>query len=51
MLFAYLGPETMMPVASIIAAVAGVFMMFGRNVVQIGRNVVRRSGPGRGRNE
>ena len=32
MLFAYLGPETMMPVASIVAAVVGVVMMFGRNV-------------------
>ncbi len=49
MLFAYIGPETMMPVASIIAAVAGVFMMFGRNVVQIGRNVVRRIRPGSGK--
>ncbi len=49
MLFAYLGPETMMPVASIIAAVAGVFMMFGRNVVQISRNVIRRIRPGSGK--
>ncbi len=46
MLFAYIGPETMMPVASIIAAVAGVFMMFGRNVMAIGRGIVRRVLPG-----
>ena len=46
MLFAYIGPETMMPVASVIAAVAGVMMMFGRNVVGFGRNVFRRIWPG-----
>ncbi len=41
MLFAYIGPETMMPVASVIAAVTGVVLMFGRSVVQVGRNVFR----------
>jgi hypothetical protein len=41
MFFAYIGPETMMPVASVIAAVTGVVLMFGRNVVQFGRNVFR----------
>jgi hypothetical protein len=41
MLFAYVGPETMMPVASVIAAAAGFFMMFGRNVMAIGRRFVR----------
>jgi hypothetical protein len=46
MLFSYIGPETMMPVASVIAAVAGVFMMFGRNVVGFGRGLVRRIWPG-----
>ncbi len=46
MLFAYIGPETMMPVASVIAATAGVFMMFGRNVVGFGRGLVRRVWPG-----
>jgi hypothetical protein len=45
MLFAYIGPETMMPVASIVAAVAGVFLMFGRNVLNFGRSVVRRVWP------
>ena len=46
MLFSYIGPETMMPVASVIAAVAGVFMMFGRSVVGFGRGLVRRVLPG-----
>ncbi len=46
MLFSYIGPETMMPVASIIAAVAGVFMMFGRNVMGFCRGMVRRILPG-----
>jgi hypothetical protein len=45
MLFAYLGPETMMPVASIVAAAAGVFLMFGRNVISFCRNVFRRIWP------
>jgi hypothetical protein len=46
MLFAYFGPETMMPVASVIAAAAGVVMMFGRSILQFGRGVVRRVWPG-----
>ena len=46
MLFAYIGPETMWPVASIIAAVSGVFMMFGRNVVAYCRGIFRRIAPG-----
>jgi hypothetical protein len=41
MVFAYIGPETMMPVASIIAAVTGVVLMFGRNVLHLGRAVLR----------
>ncbi|MFI5455377.1 MAG: hypothetical protein ACHRXM_07980 [Isosphaerales bacterium] len=45
MLFAYFGPETMMPVASIIAAVGGVVMLFGRNVLVFGRKVFRRVWP------
>jgi hypothetical protein len=45
MLFAYLGPETMMPMASIFAAIAGVFMMFGRTVVQVAKNIFRRIWP------
>jgi hypothetical protein len=50
MLFAYIGPETMMPVASVIAAVAGVFMMFGRSVIGFGRGLLRRVWPGSPRN-
>ncbi len=46
MIFAYFGPETMMPVASVIAATVGVMMMFGRNVMAIGRGIVRRVLPG-----
>ena len=42
MLFAYVGPETMMPLASVVAAVVGVFLMFGRNIMYIGRNFVRK---------
>ena len=45
MIFAYFGPETMMPVASIFAAAVGVVMMFGRNVVDLGRGLVRRVWP------
>ena len=43
MLFAYLAPDVMWPVASIIAAGAGVVMMFGRNVMGYCRRMVRRS--------
>jgi hypothetical protein len=46
MLFAYIGPETMMPVASIVAATVGVFLMFGRSVVSFGRGVISRVWPG-----
>ena len=45
MLFAYIGPETMMPVASIVAAAAGVIMMFGRNIAMFCRSLVRRFRP------
>jgi hypothetical protein len=46
MLFSYIGPETTMLVPSIIAAVAGIFMMGGRNVMGFCRGVVRRIWPG-----
>ena len=42
MLFAYIAPETMMPVASVIAATAGVFMMFGRTALGSVRRFARR---------
>jgi hypothetical protein len=43
MLFAYFGPETMMPVASVIV---GVVMLFGRSILVFGRGLVRRIWPG-----
>jgi hypothetical protein len=39
----------MLIVPSVIAAAAGVFMMFGRNIVGFGRGLVRRVWPGSGR--
>jgi hypothetical protein len=45
MLFAYFGPETMMPVASMIAAAVGMVMMFGRSIVGYGRSLVERVRP------
>ena len=37
-LLAYIGPETMLPLTSVLAGVMGVAMMFGRNVLRgIGR--------------
>jgi hypothetical protein len=33
-LFAYFGPETFLPMASIIGAVGGVVMMFGRTILR-----------------
>ena len=46
MLFAYIGPETMWPVMSVIAGTVGAIMMFGRNVVAFGRRLVRGVLPG-----
>jgi hypothetical protein len=40
-LLAYFGPETMMPMTSIIATAAAVVMMFGRTIVRIGLGLVR----------
>jgi hypothetical protein len=34
-LFAYFGPETLMPVASIVGAVGGVIMIFGRSIFRM----------------
>ena len=41
MLFAYLGPETMLPMTSIVAGAIGFLMMFGRNVWSMAKRVVR----------
>jgi hypothetical protein len=46
MIFAYVGPETMMPVASVIAAIFGVAMMFGRNIMMTVRGFLGRFLPG-----
>lgn len=42
MLFAYLGPDTLLPLTSIIAAVAGGIMMFGRGIVRVCRDTTAR---------
>ena len=42
MIFAYLGPETMLPMTSVIAGVVGFFMMFGRKMVEVVTSVFRR---------
>lgn len=42
LLLAYVGPETMLPLTSVVAGAVGMAMMFGRNVLRgIGR-VLRR---------
>jgi hypothetical protein len=35
LLFAYFGPETVLPVTSIIATIAGLAMMFGRHTLRL----------------
>jgi hypothetical protein len=40
-LFAYFGPETFLPVASIVGAVGGVLMIFGRTIVRLASRSVR----------
>jgi hypothetical protein len=42
MLFAYIGPDTMLPLASVFAGIVGVVLMFGRQVKLGVRNLVRR---------
>ena len=34
MLFAYIGPDTLLPMTSVVATVVGVILMFGRNSVR-----------------
>ncbi len=45
LVFAYLGPETMLPMTSVIAGVAGVVMMFGRSSLRWFVGVIRRIVP------
>jgi hypothetical protein len=42
MLFAYFGPETVLPLGSALAAVLGVFLMFGRQVIFMTRRAFGR---------
>jgi hypothetical protein len=48
LIFAYFGPETFLPLTSIVAAVVGVVMMFGRNTIRFVLYLVGRIVPGRG---
>lgn len=41
-ILAYLGPETMLPLTSVIAAAVGGFMMFGRGLARIVMGTIRR---------
>jgi hypothetical protein len=45
MIFAYVGPEVMMPVASVVAAAAGMVLLFGRAILTFGRGVAKRIWP------
>jgi hypothetical protein len=45
MLFAYLGPETMMPLASIVGVVVGMVLMFWRKLLLFVREAFRRVWP------
>ena len=40
-MFAYFGPDTFMPVASIIGAVGGVVMIFGRTILRMASRSMR----------
>ena len=50
MLFAYFGPDAMLPLTSVLATIVGVVLMFGRQAIQIpiavGRKLVRSVGFG-----
>lgn len=49
MLYAYLGPDTFLPLTSILATVAGATLMFGRIILQAFRTGLSRLGVKRGR--
>lgn len=42
MIFAYFGPETVLPLTSVLAAVTGVALMFGRQVRLVGKIVLNK---------
>ena len=39
--FAYFGPETFLPVASIVGGIVGVLMIFARTIVRVASRSVR----------
>lgn len=39
-IFAYFGPESMLPLTSVVATVVGVFLMFGRNTIRLARRAI-----------
>ncbi len=41
LLFAYIGPEVLMPLASVAAAVGGAVLMFGRRIIFAVKKVTR----------
>lgn len=47
MLFAYFGPETVLPLTSVVAAVVGVLMMFGQRALHLAKWAIRRAMGGR----
>ena len=40
-IFAYLSPETMLPMTSILASAVGLFLLFGRTMLRLARAFVR----------
>ena len=38
--FAYFGPESMLPLTSVVATVVGVFLMFGQNTIRLARRAI-----------
>jgi hypothetical protein len=48
LILAYFGPETFLPLTSIVAAIVGVAMMCGRNTIRFLLYLAGRIAPGRG---
>lgn len=44
LMVAYIGPDVLLPVASALAAIGGMFLMFGRRVVGFFRMIGQRIG-------
>jgi uncharacterized membrane protein len=42
MLFAYLGPETVLPLTSVVAAIVGIVLMLGRQIRSVAAYLLRR---------